>query len=104
MVIYASGSRKGGDGFKAGKFDPNGANEFIDLTELFLPGGRTNNPFRQYSKAYEVGSKLSDRLSVNPLLSIPVDSFCNSCGGKPHNGLPYRRTNAVGNVIDTIRR
>lgn len=99
-TIYANGSRSGWS-INAPKADPNGANKSIDISGMFPAGGGLPpyvNPIKGLAGFNDRVNRLVDK--INP--SEAVDSICNSCYRKPH-GLPYRRIDSNGNVIDTIK-
>ncbi len=93
-----------GSPIQGDKPDPNGMNSTIDLGEFVLPsaglpininpikglGGFNNN----------VNRVVEDVRGLRK--ATAVDSVCNTCSKKPH-GLPYRRIDSNGNVIDTIK-
>jgi RHS repeat-associated protein len=55
------------------------------------------------NNSVQTGGALQDNFGFPAAKLEPVDSTCNSCNNKPHDGYPYRRMDKNGTVIDTIK-
>jgi RHS repeat-associated protein len=87
-----------------------GATVAIGSGEIIIPadgGGILGNAAANSTNASRLlyfGGLVVDKASeISDTPVKPVDSLCNSCPRPPHGELPYRRIDANGNPIDTIK-